>query len=265
MRRLLLIAFGAVTFYHLIALAWGWPNPFWLMPLNTLLQWGFALAHALPTLGRRRALLLLGLTFGISLTLEAVGVATGWIYGPYAYTDRLGPRLLSVPVLIPFAWFMMAYPSFLLACIALDEPPASPRGWGVAVLAAMWMTGWDLAMDPAMARLGFWVWQEAGPYFGVPARNFIGWMVTMLLIYGLYLGISRRWPSPASVPAPMGEAVVAYAIAGAAFVFYPLLNPRADPLTQALGIVAFFTMGPPVWIAFLRLRSLRAGRRALGA
>jgi hypothetical protein len=51
MRRLLLIAFGAVTFYHLIALAWGWPNPFWLMPLNTLLQWGFALAHALPTLG----------------------------------------------------------------------------------------------------------------------------------------------------------------------------------------------------------------------
>jgi uncharacterized membrane protein len=91
MRRLLLIAFGAVTFYHLIALAWGWPNPFWLMPLNTLLQWGFALAHALPTLGRRRALLLLGLTFGISLTLEAVGVATGWIYGPYAYTDRLGP------------------------------------------------------------------------------------------------------------------------------------------------------------------------------
>jgi hypothetical protein len=63
----------------------------------------------------------------------------------------------------------------------------------------------------------------------------------------------------------MGEAVVAYAIAGAAFVFYPLLNPRADPLTQALGIVAFFTMGPPVWIAFLRLRSLRAGRRALGA
>jgi len=109
MRRLLLIAFGAVTFYHLIALAWGWPNPFWLMPLNTLLQWGFALAHALPTLGRRRALLLLGLTFGISLTLEAVGVATGWIYGPYAYTDRLGPRLLSVPVLIPLAWFMMAY------------------------------------------------------------------------------------------------------------------------------------------------------------
>jgi hypothetical protein len=90
-------------------------------------------------------------------------------------------------------------------------------------------------------------------------------MMAMPLINGLYLGISRRWPSPASSPAPMVKAVVAYAIAGAAFVFYPLLNLQADPLMQALAIAAFFAMGLPVWIALLRVRSLGARTRALGS
>lgn len=258
MRRALLIAFGGVTLYHVMAVAWGWPNPFWLMPVNTLLQWGFALAHALPTLGRSRTLLLLGLTFGISGGMEALGVATGWIYGPYAYTGRLGPSVLGVPVLIPFAWFMMAYPALILACRILDEPPVAPRRpWAVAALAAMAMTAWDLALDPVMARLGFWVWKTRGPYFGVPLQNFAGWMLTMLLIYGAYLGISRRWPVPvaSSSGAPPMEAVLAYAIAGAAFVLSPILNPQADPMAHAIGLIAFFTMGPWVLIA-----GLRAGR-----
>ncbi|HXF69286.1 MAG TPA: carotenoid biosynthesis protein [Thermoflexus sp.] len=264
MRRALLIAFGGVTLYHVMAVSWGWPNPFWLMPLNTLLQWGFALAHALPTLGRLRALLLLGLTFGISMGMEAIGVATGWIYGPYVYTGRLGPLLLGVPVLIPFAWFMMAYPALIVACQVLDESPIAPRRpWGVAALAAIWMTAWDLALDPVMTRMGFWVWKTRGPYFGVPLQNFAGWMVTMLLIYGAYLGVSSRWPSPVPAPpgAPRMEAVLAYALAGAPFVLYPLLNPRADPTAQTLGLIAFFTMGPPVLIATLRSLSFKVVRK----
>ncbi|WP_376791188.1 carotenoid biosynthesis protein [Thermoflexus sp.] len=196
--------------------------------------------------------------------MEAIGVATGWIYGPYAYTGRLGPLLLGVPVLIPFAWFMMAYPAFIVACQVLDEPPVAPRRrWGVAALAAIWMTAWDLVMDPAMARMGFWVWKTRGPYFGVPLQNFAGWMATMLLIYGIYLWVSSRWPSPVPSPpgAPLMEAVLAYALAGAPFVLHPLLNPRADPTAQALGLIAFFTMGPPVLIATLRSHSFKVMRK----
>jgi uncharacterized membrane protein len=71
--------------------------------LMTVLAFTFALLHGSVRLGWGRTLLLVGLTFGISLLFESVGVATGLIYGPYHYTDRLGPMFLGlVPYLIPW-------------------------------------------------------------------------------------------------------------------------------------------------------------------
>ena len=71
-----------------------------IMPLLTLLAFTFALVHARLRLGCPSTLLLIGLNFGVSLLYESVGVATSWIYGPYHYTDMLGPRFLGlVPTL----------------------------------------------------------------------------------------------------------------------------------------------------------------------
>ena len=36
-------------------------------------------------------------------------------YGRYEYSDALGPTLLGVPFLVPLAWLMMAWPSWVLA------------------------------------------------------------------------------------------------------------------------------------------------------
>jgi putative membrane protein len=30
-------------------------------------------------------------------------------------------------------------------------------------------------------RVQFWVWDETGPYFGMPIKNFVGWSVTGLV------------------------------------------------------------------------------------
>ncbi|GAC1473884.1 MAG: hypothetical protein PVSMB5_25810 [Ktedonobacteraceae bacterium] len=50
---------------------------------------------------------------------------------------------------------------------------------------------WDLALDPAMASnalpLHFWVWQQTGPYFGMPLSNLLGWSLTGLT----FMGVSR--------------------------------------------------------------------------
>lgn len=71
----------------------------------------FALLHGSQNLGWKHTLLLLELTFAVSMLFECVGVATGWIYGAYHYTDKLGFKFLGlVPLLIPVAWFMMTYP-----------------------------------------------------------------------------------------------------------------------------------------------------------
>jgi uncharacterized membrane protein len=56
------------------------------------------------------------LVCAVSLLFESVGVATGLVYDPYHYTNKLGPLFLGlVPYLIPMAWFMMSYPSFVIA------------------------------------------------------------------------------------------------------------------------------------------------------
>ncbi len=48
---------------------------------------------------------------------------------------------------------------------------------------------WDLVLDPAMAHeslpVTFWVWNQTGPYFGMPVQNFAGWAGTALLFMGL--------------------------------------------------------------------------------
>ena len=160
-----------------------------VMPLLTLLAFAFALTHARVKLGCPRTLLLLSLSFGISLLYESVGVATGWVYGPYHYTDLLGPRFLGlVPYLIPVAWFMMIYPSQVITEGLLGDGLTTGRRKvvGLSAASAVVMTAWDVIMDPVMVRLGFWVWEVEGVYFGIPISNYVGWFVTTFTIYFLY-------------------------------------------------------------------------------
>lgn len=81
----------------------------------TLVLTLFALAHCAGTQGAKRTLLFFSFTAVVSYALEETGVRTGLIYGHYHYSDMLGAKLGDVPVLIPLAWFMMIYPSWIVA------------------------------------------------------------------------------------------------------------------------------------------------------
>lgn len=192
----LLILYGTFSAYTSLGPLLGLPSMGKLiMPQLTLLAFTFALVHARLRLGCPRTLLLLGLSFGVSLLYESVGVATGWVYGPYHYTDLLGPRFLGlVPYLIPAAWFMMVYPAQVIAEGLLGDRLAA--GWrrilGLAAASAVVMTAWDVIMDPIMVRMGFWVWEVEGGYFGVPLHNYAGWFVTTFTIYLLFRLIAPR-------------------------------------------------------------------------
>ncbi|MEA1650214.1 carotenoid biosynthesis protein [Nitrospirillum sp. BR 11164] len=148
----------------------------------------FSLLHAGLMLGGRRLALFFGLSVVISYALEETGVRTGLVYGRYHYGDLLGAKLGHVPVLIPLAWFMMIYPAWVVA-LALLRGLDLRRPAGIAALAltaALVMTGWDMVMDPSMAAAGNWVWEDGGPYFGVPLRNYAGWVLTTFLVYLAY-------------------------------------------------------------------------------
>ncbi len=241
----LLVLYALLTVYS----AFGRP----LVQLAPLVGSAFALLHAGQREGWRGALRLLLLVFGVSLLFESVGVATGWVYGPYYYTDKLGPKFLGlVPYLIPLAWFMMSYPAFVIAerLIGPDNQEApGNRVWRLLVVAAVGglvMTAWDVVMDPLMVAGGHWVWEAAGAYFGIPLQNFWGWWLTVFTTFVLYLLVRGRRDA---LPDPGfdRQAVAAYGVTALGMIAASLRHDAAD-----LALIGFFVMAPWAIMAWAR-------------
>jgi len=249
MRRIticLLAAYTLLTAYTVIGAFFGQRYQPFFTPLLSLLAFTFALLHAGQSLGWCRTLLLLGLTFGVSLLFESVGVATGWIYGAYHYTSKLGPKFLGlVPYLIPVAWFMMTYPSYM---IARRLVPASRHIWSwrlwVAGIGAVVMTAWDLAMDPMMVAGDHWVWDQPGAYFGVPLQNYLGWWMTIFVTFNLFMAVGEMKPDETIFVDYRFErlAILSYGITGLSSVLVNLQSGLGGP-----GLAGLFAMLPWFW------------------
>ena len=208
----------------------------------------FAITHCVVLEGGRRAAIFFAVSAIVSYLMEDIGVTTGWIYGAYHYGEMLGPKLGPVPVLIPLAWFMMIYPSWMVARALLEGLPRySVAGISAhAVTAAIVMTAWDVEMDPGMALSGNWVWEKGGAYFGVPRHNYVGWLATTVLVYWITGWLSRNFGYRlAKTKSYEALPVVVYAFLAVRYV----TNNRF-PALQLIGV---FSMGTPALIALLRL------------
>ncbi len=242
MRRVtivLLLVYIILSGYVVLVAALGQTPAPLITPILTLIAFLFAALHASQRMGWRGALLLLALTFGVSLLFESVGVATGLVYGPYHYTDKLGDKFLGlVPLLIPLAWFMMMYPSYVIASRLVPSSwKITPWRTGVAVLGGVAMTAWDLAMDPLMVAGKYWIWDVQGAYFGVPLQNYWGWWLTTFFTFALFLWLSRA--EPAAPDRNDAQAVVSYAASGLTSILYDLSVGLGGP-----GLVGLFAMLP---------------------
>jgi uncharacterized membrane protein len=166
-------------------------------------------------MGFRRSLLLMSLTVITTLFIETVGVLTGGVFGSYFYTDVLGPGFLGlVPYAIPMTWFVLVYPSYVIAeWLVPAGRPAWTRGLAVAVAAASVTTAIDVALDPVMVEAGAWVWQTRGICFGIPAQNYVGWWMTAFVVVVLHLWAGgARSARPAAGSACLARlAILSYA------------------------------------------------------
>jgi uncharacterized membrane protein len=155
-----------------------------LTVITVLLWCAASLSHAVISRGWRFAGSLLLVTAGIGFGSEAIGTATGWPFGSYEYTSTLGPRLAGVPLIIPLAWTMMAYPALLVG-----RRIGAPVLGGVLAFAS-----WDLFLDPQMVQAGHWHFissADTGPalnsYRGpalndIPLTNTAGWIVVAVAV-----------------------------------------------------------------------------------
>lgn len=260
------------------------PYPAWINTPTNLkimafgLRWGgqgtvvlgavAAFAFCASKFGLRHTFVAFVVSFALSLGAELVGTDSGYPFGPYAYSERLGYKILElVPFNIPTSWFYL-----LVGCLAicgrlLPAKDDATSKWWWAFVAGLILTAYDVSMDPAMVKTRHWMWHArdfsqsgavekllAEPiFYGMPLTNWLGWLLTGTLVTRAMLIFAppSLW---AREIAPFKFPLLLYAVNG----FLPITICLAQDMIPA-GIIGALAMGVPLWMAWRREPAAVAG------
>jgi uncharacterized membrane protein len=147
--------------------------------------------HALLAYGIKYTLIFIATTFTYALIVEQIGSKTGWPFGNYEYSGTLGYQIYGVPLVVPFAWIMIAHP-LLIAARKIT------KNW-VFLYGGLGMMAWDLFLDPQMVAAERWQWDFSGSHVPfqpeIPLSNTFGWLLTgmgLMAILNKLLQVDRR-------------------------------------------------------------------------
>ena len=222
--------------------------------------------HSVWTLGVFRGLGLVALGFTTGLVFEVLGVKYGTVFGGYYFYDAaIHPRILDVPPLIPLIWAGFIYAGYSI--VSSFSIWLNRGGLGAirhrmifkvsfAALSALVVLAIDLIMEPLQVAAGNWRWLEDGPYFSIPAGNFLGWFLVAFLTILIFM-ISQDY-----LPPKRGDfekpvlliPVLGYGLLCMILVFWALRVNMTS--LAAIGLIA---MSPTVVVnltLFLRWRTL---------
>jgi len=162
--------------------AWVAFNPYLIVIAASIMA--LPLIAGLAPLIDRRAAAGLALLALFAWGIELVGVNTGFPYENFSYQLHLGPMLFGdVPLALPVFYFPILIDGYLLAVLALGGFAERVPIRYPAVIGAV--VGLDLILDPGAVALNFWGWAEPGAYYGIPAMNFVGWILSGSVAVGL--------------------------------------------------------------------------------
>jgi len=145
---------------------------------------------AVPLVGERAAGAALWAlaAYAVGFAFEAVGVATGLIFGPYSYGTVLGPKLFEVPLIIGLNWALVILGSVSLTTRFIRQPVAA------AAVAGALTAVFDWVLEPVAISSGYWTWSTSA----IPLRNYVAWFLIAALLAFLYAWrkVSVRSPLP---------------------------------------------------------------------
>ncbi len=208
-----------------------------------------AWASANRVLGPVAALRWVAIAVALGWLAEELGASFGWFFGRYHYTEVLGPRIGSVPAVIPLMWFVLCYTAHVIASLIVwQRPTDSGGGLGntltLSLLAATIVTAYDLGADPYMVFvLKAWIMVKTdGWWFGETLQGFVGWMtVSFAIVFASRLatrdmGQATR-PGTGSVLIPLG------------IYCFSLLFQASQGYPVETRTIAVFAMGIPLLCA----------------
>jgi uncharacterized membrane protein len=167
--------------------------------LSMISLFAFALIHGSIRYGVRGIAVFAGVCLVVANCMENLSIMTGFPFGHYYYSSRLGPKLFLVPLLIGLAYFGTGYIAWTLANIFLgfaDRRKDLISLLGLPIIAAFLMAGWDACLDPTNATVNKeWIWQNGGGYFGVPFGNYLGWYFTVYVFYQIFAFYASKNPA----------------------------------------------------------------------
>ncbi|WP_246144086.1 carotenoid biosynthesis protein [Neolewinella aurantiaca] len=168
----------------------------------------------------KRLFLWLAVAYAFTFVMEALGVATGAIFGEYKYGPTMWFQWLGVPFVIALNWCVLTLACNEVAIRLLERffPPASPtnRESRIAnqesrisdpaapltnyslpttyypLLAAILTALYDVTIEPVAIALDYWQWGRGE----IPLQNYLAWAaIAFLISLPLYL-FRIRFRSP---------------------------------------------------------------------
>lgn len=123
------------------------------------------------------------LTYLVTFFLEALGVATGAVFGAYEYGAVLGFHLFGVPMIIGFNWVLVilgflrgSQHLFIRSRVAERRAVRIIYGVSSVLVPAVAALLFDYIMEPVAIRLDYWRW--AAGY--IPLQNYAAWFLIAL-------------------------------------------------------------------------------------
>lgn len=124
----------------------------------------------------------------VAYIIETIGLLTGFPYTPFTYGELMAPKIAGItPLMLPVAFVPLVVGALYYAKKMRERWQQLLVGVGVLVVA-------DLVLDPAAVALELWSWDIVGWYYGVPALNFAGWVLTGSLVVLIGLSLPGKLP-----------------------------------------------------------------------
>lgn len=161
----------------------GWPKA--MLVLTAGLTTLASLSQTLPGPKVLFATVIIGLLGGLA---HGLGAKTAFPFGPFVYSEAAGPKFFNALAWpLPAIWIIAILNSRGVAKLIL-RPWRKLKNYGfwlIGVTAALVLI-FDLALEPFAAHANhFWLWLPTKfpfTWYGAPLVNFLGWLLTALLI-----------------------------------------------------------------------------------